>query len=474
MGDENFFSRKIPRGVGWLYTLGSLSLFLLSLQLITGILLAMNFSASPEQAHASIQYIMEQVPMGRLIRGLHKWGASLMVIFVTLHMIRVYFMGAYKYPRERTWVLGVFLWIVVLMFGFTGYLLPWDQKAYWATTVGTHLAAQVPWIGPSIAKVLQGGKTLGAVTLTRFYAFHILVLPLFLFSLTGIHLFFVIQQGISAPPDREKIPQDSHWKERVKNRYLELKSQGQSFFPYTIYKDILAVFAVFLLAFALALWSPAGLEEVADPTDSNYNPRPEWYFLFLFQALKFFPGSLEALAAVLLPSLALGLLVLLPFLDKGPQRHWWDRPWVTGLGVTALAGVIALSVMGWRSPRVNPVVKEDPQVVSGRALYSELRCYYCHSIRGKGGVTAPDLSTVGARRDRVWLLKHFEDPAALSPGTVMPKLHLLPEEMSRLAAYLETLGGGGPYSPKAPGLFQKNCSSCHALDSRGESLGPDL
>ncbi len=200
----SLLDRKIPKGVGWVYTLGSASLFILILQAVTGILLAMNYSSSPEHAHDSVRYIMENVTMGPVIRGLHKWGASFMVVVVTLHMIRVYFMGSYKYPRELTWVLGVFIWLVVMGFSFTGYLLPWDQKAYWATMVGTNIAGQSPLVGSAVAKVLRGGDTLGSVTLSRFFAFHVLLLPAVVLLLVGLHLFLVIRQGISAPPEREK------------------------------------------------------------------------------------------------------------------------------------------------------------------------------------------------------------------------------------------------------------------------------
>lgn len=200
---QALFDRKIPKGAGWLYTLGSASLFFLVIQVVTGILLAMNYSPSPEHAHASVTFIIEQVHLGAFIHGLHKWGSSFLIVLVTLHMLRVYFMGSYKYPRELTWIIGVVLWVIILLFGFTGYLLPWDQKAYWATMVGTHMSAQAPVIGPSMATVLRGGDALGAVTLTRFYAFHVLVLPLLTLILIGIHLFLVIRQGISAPPERE-------------------------------------------------------------------------------------------------------------------------------------------------------------------------------------------------------------------------------------------------------------------------------
>lgn len=201
---EALLDRKIPKGVGWLYVLGSLSLFILILQAVTGILLAMNYSPSPDHAHESIYYVMHSVPMGSFIRSLHHWGASIMVIVVTLHMLRVFFMGAYKYPREMTWVVGVIIWLIVMGFGFTGYLLPWDQKAYWATMVGANIAQQAPFLGPDMADVLRGGNMLGAVTLTRFYAVHVLILPATILVAVGVHLFMVIRQGISAPPEREK------------------------------------------------------------------------------------------------------------------------------------------------------------------------------------------------------------------------------------------------------------------------------
>jgi quinol-cytochrome oxidoreductase complex cytochrome b subunit len=204
------FDRKIPKGVGWLYVLGSLSLFILILQAVTGILLAMNYSPSPDHAHESIYYIMHHVPMGPLIRSLHHWGASIMVIVVTLHMLRVFFMGAYKYPREITWMVGVLIWLVVMGFGFTGYLLPWDQKAYWATMVGANIAQQAPFLGPAMADVLRGGDMLGAVTLTRFYAVHVLILPATILVAVGVHLFMVIRQGISAPPERDKPKRESN------------------------------------------------------------------------------------------------------------------------------------------------------------------------------------------------------------------------------------------------------------------------
>jgi len=195
------FLRLIPKGVGWAYTLGSVSLFLFLLQGVTGVFLAMYYSPTPDHAYDSIRYIMDEVAFGSLVRGLHHWGASLMVITVVLHMVRTFVMAAYKYPRELTWQVGVLLLIVVLAFGFTGYLLPWDEKAYWATVVGTNIVGSAPVVGEAILRIVRGGTELGAVTLARFYATHIFLLPFILTVLVFIHLFMVIRQGISAPPD---------------------------------------------------------------------------------------------------------------------------------------------------------------------------------------------------------------------------------------------------------------------------------
>jgi len=194
--------RKVPK-VNWWFTLGSASLFLFLLQGATGILLSIYYVPSPDHAYDSIQYIMTGVSFGWLIRGIHHWGASLMVLTVFLHMLRTFFYGAYKYPREFTWVTGVVLLISTLGMGFTGYLLPWNQRAYWATTVGTSIAETVPWIGPFINQVLRGGTDLSAVTLARFFSAHIWWFPAIIAAVIGIHLYMVIRLGISHVPSSE-------------------------------------------------------------------------------------------------------------------------------------------------------------------------------------------------------------------------------------------------------------------------------
>ncbi len=199
---ETIFLRKIPK-VNWFYTLGSATLFVALNQAITGILLTIYYVPTPDHAYDSVQYITTQVAGGWLIRGLHHWGASVMVVLVVLHMLRVIIYGAYKFPREVTWMTGVVLLLVVIGFGFTGYLLPWDQKSYWATTVGTRIAGVVPFLGNWILRIMRGGDDLSAVTLARFFGAHVWVLPATLLLLVGSHLFLVIRNGISEIPRKE-------------------------------------------------------------------------------------------------------------------------------------------------------------------------------------------------------------------------------------------------------------------------------
>ncbi|MBI2069618.1 MAG: c-type cytochrome [Elusimicrobia bacterium] len=263
------------------------------------------------------------------------------------------------------------------------------------------------------------------------------------------------------------------WHEEYKKKYKELKEAGKSFFPHTVFKDTLAALFILALLSFLAWHFGAGLEEPADPTDTTYNPRPEWYFLFMFQALKFFPGHLEAIAAVVFPGAAITVLILLPFLDRGPRRHIVDRKALTGLGIAALAGIAYLTWAGYKSPLTNPIVEKDPNVMAGMRLYRQLNCAYCHRIGGKGGGIGPELDKATAEETEEWLEKHFRDPQSVSPGSAMPKLNLLDDEIHALVAYMKSFGAG-PYTKEAPKLFVENCAACHRIETEGADTGPDL
>jgi quinol-cytochrome oxidoreductase complex cytochrome b subunit len=199
-GVKYFLFRKVPADTNWMQTLGSATLTAFLVQAVTGVILAMFYQPTPTGAYSSIVNITDHVTLGWLVRGMHKWGASVFIILMFLHMGRVFLFGAYKYPRELNWVLGVLLLVMGMAEGFTGYLLPWDQTAYWASVVGINLNGTAPFLGPWLAQFLRGGQAIGAETLTHFYSFHMLIIPGAIFALIGLHLYLVIRLGVTSPP----------------------------------------------------------------------------------------------------------------------------------------------------------------------------------------------------------------------------------------------------------------------------------
>jgi len=199
-GLKYFLFRKVPGDTGWFHTLGSATLTAFIVQTVTGVILAMYYKPDPDKAYESIRFITDDLTLGWLVRGMHRWGASVFIILMFFHMARVFLFGAYKYPRELNWILGVLLLVLGMLEGFTGYLLPWDQTAYWATVVGINLNGTAPFLGPFLVNLLQGGAEIGSETLTRFYALHMLVLPGAIAGLIGLHLYLVIRLGVSSPP----------------------------------------------------------------------------------------------------------------------------------------------------------------------------------------------------------------------------------------------------------------------------------
>ncbi len=350
---KHVLDEPLPSGVGWWFVTGSIVLFLLAVQLVTGVLLAIFYSPSPDSAYDSIRFIMERVTFGRVLRGLHFFGASFIVIAAIVHMLRVVAFGSYKKPRELNWIVGVLLLLIILGFALTGYLLPWDQKAYWATTVTINIARSTPLVGDVLSGLLKGGTDLGALTLLRWYAAHVFLLPACLIAFTVAHLYLMRRQGISGPVKAMPGP-------------------PTPFYPYHALKDTIASAAVFALLLTLAIFFDAPLDPVADPTDATYVPRPEWYFMSLFELLKYFPGPLEPVATVVIPGLVIMLLLLLPFLDRRPDREPAKRPLVIGSFIVVFTGITLLTVLGFRS---TPAPSSAPQqaMAQRRAAAAGLR-----------------------------------------------------------------------------------------------------
>ncbi|MEK6675494.1 MAG: cytochrome bc complex cytochrome b subunit [Planctomycetota bacterium] len=325
--------KRLPPHTGWLHVFGSLSLLLFLSQTITGIMLLIYYRPTPEAAHKSIQYITGEVTFGWLYRQIHAWGASIMILVVVLHMIRTFFSGAYKKPRELTWFTGVLIFVGTITFGFTGYLLPWNQIAFWATTVGTESANKVPVIGGWLQYFLRGGDAVTGETLSRFFVVHVIILPWILTGLIGIHL---VLMRINNLATLERVGEE---------RPLD-PQRGIPFFPVHVAKE--SVVAVLLLAVlvTLSVLAPWEIGDPADPLSTPEHIKPEWYFLPSYQLLKYFEGRYGAVLGILACSLPFLLLLFWPFLDRGKERHPKKRPWAVGLGLLGLFSALFLGILG--------------------------------------------------------------------------------------------------------------------------------
>lgn len=450
--------RTVPERLTWWHTLGSATLTVFVIQVVTGIVLATFYSPSPDHAYESIRYIESQVASGGLLRGIHHWAASAMVVLLIGHLIRVFAFGAYKYPREANWLIGVGLFSLVMAFSFTGYLLPWDQKAYWATVVGTSIAGTTPVIGGQLLALLRGGGELGAATLSRFYAFHVLWLPLGLGLLILLHLVLVIRQGIAARPGAMEAgapprTDDPAYPEYYDRAYHRSKEGDVRFYPDIVGKDAIASAFVVVIIFGLALAFGAPLEAPADPTDSSYVPVPEWYFLPLYQLLKLVPGRFESAIAVGVPGALLLAMIALPFFDRRSTRNLLRRP-VALASLTVIlggSGFLLGAALRERQPIVTPEVGRPLTSMerAGRALYRSQKCDDCHAIAGQGKDKGPDLTEIGLHHSVAWLHSFLEDPRRFRGDTTeMPSFGpptLSHQQIEELARYLASLrGNAGP------------------------------
>ena len=340
---EDFLRHKtvpIHRHTIWYY-FGGMTLFLFIVQVLTGILLLLYYRPTPEDAYESVQYIVTQVRFGWLIRSIHSWSANLMVFTAFIHMFSVYFLKAYRKPRELTWITGMFLLFLAMGFGFSGYLLPWNTLAFFATKVGTEMAGAVPVVGKWMLTFLRGGEEVTGATLTRFFGFHVAVLPGLVTSLLALHLMLVQRLGMSVPPSVENATKEGRQ-----------ESRSMPFFPNFVLRDIIGWYAALGVLGALAAIFPWELGAKADPfVSAPAGIRPEWYFLFMFQALKMLPPKVLFLegefAGLLVFGLAGALWVIVPFLD---YRAGFGRVtrFFTGLGIFVIVFMGVMSLLALR------------------------------------------------------------------------------------------------------------------------------
>ncbi|HEX4277935.1 MAG TPA: cytochrome b N-terminal domain-containing protein [Bryobacteraceae bacterium] len=471
-GLRKFLYEEIPASSGWHQVFGSVALFLILIQFFTGAMLAFNYAPTPGDAYSSLRYILTEVTAGRLMRGLHHWGASMIIVIVVLHMVQVFLWGAYKKPREGTWIVGAILLLLTLAYGLTGYLLPWDNRAYFGTVVTTKIGASVPIVGPYVSRLLGSTGDIGVVTFARFYGLHVLLLPPATLLLIVLHVYLVRRHGVAPAPGDEAKPK-------------------KSFFPEQVFKDTVAVFVAFVILFLMALMVRVPLERMADPTITSYNPRPEWYFLFLFQTLELLNRAPIVIGTVVLPTLAILALILTPFIDRSKLVRVRQRTLAAGVVLLAALGwgsLTALAIKGTPPPTAasqidfsGPIqwMQLTPAQLAGVHYFREQSCDSCHNITGDTPKRGPNLIDTSKRHDSAWLMAHFMDPATVSKGSIMKPVNLSEAELKDLLALMMSLTPeNGDVVDSTPAfavngalLFQKNnCGACHSVNGAGGKI----
>ena len=497
---RSLFDEELPRGVGWPHVLGSSLLALLLVQALTGVLLSLNYSPSSDTAWESVRHIQERTSYGGLVRGIHHWAASAAIVVAALHLIRVFVYAAYRRPRQWTWFVGVLLFLTLLAFGLTGYLLPWDLKAYFGTRVATSIPGSLPVIGRYLLALIRGGEDVGSLTLTRFYALHAIVLPAAISLLVIVHLRLIRKHGITAP-----------WTD-----VGEAAEQGPTFFPFQAWKDSFAVLLVVSVIFVLALRFGAPLGSKADPNNVTYVPRPDWYFLGLQQLLRIFQGRWQLLGTAIIPGAVVFLLLFLPWLDRNPSRRLSARPIALAAGGVfslallwvTLAGHFAVKAEERRladlfqsqTPARQVAVASTPApglVARGQDLYQKLRCGTCHEA-GRTEVIPglpPGLDDAGSKLRPSWMTAYLRRPYPIRwldenerPTIRMPDFHLSEDEAEAISSFLATRTDEERFPQPADSGFwasateedgqrlirEYNCTGCHIIQGEGNQLGPDL
>jgi ubiquinol-cytochrome c reductase cytochrome b subunit len=415
---QPMMEHPIPRGsagpMGWWYVFGSASLTLLVVQILTGIALALVYVPSADKAYDSLLYLNYDESLGWFLRALHYYAGSGMVVLVLAHATQVFLHGAYKYPRELTWVLGVLLLLCTLGMFFSGQILRWDPDAYWGLAVGGSMAGRVPIIGPWVVRMLFGGPVIGGDSLSRFFALHVFVIPGALLFFLAVHLWLVLKRGISAPPVPGEVVDPKTYDEDYEK---ELKT-GVPFLGDAMLKDALcSALAVIVVVILAAVLGPKGPSSPPDPTLPGANPRPEWPFLWLFALLSLSPAGAETFIILVFPLILIGILFLVPFLSNRGERAPSRRPVAvlavvviyTALGVLTYQGVTSPwspEMTAWSGDPVpeNLVRNSSPLRLQGALVFQNKNCRNCHALQGSGGRRGPDLTTVGTRLTRDQLI----------------------------------------------------------------------
>jgi ubiquinol-cytochrome c reductase cytochrome b subunit len=438
----------IPRNTAsWWYVFGSAALTVFLLQVVTGILLALIYVPSAGEAWSSLQALNNQVALGWFIRAMHGWGSNFMVAIVLIHMAQVFLFGAYKFPRELTWIVGVFLLLMTLGMAFSGQVLRFDQDAYWGLGIGASIASRVPILGPAVVKLMLGGPIIAGATLSRFFALHVFVIPGLLIAFVGLHLLMVLKLGINEWPMPGRIVKRATYKAQY---HTLTKTEGAPFVPYGVWKDMFFAGSIVLAIAACALYfGPFGPSGQPDPTIIQTAPRPDYFFLWLYALLSLLPPSSETAFLLIGPAVAILGLILLPFLAGEGEKSWKRRP-IAVLSVLLIAITLGtftrLAQYAPWSPHMNawsgdPVPDQYLHHTTalerqGALVFQVKQCRNCHSIGNSGGQRGPALDSVATRLTQDQLIRQV-----IQGGGNMPAYgnNLSPAETTALVAFLETL-----------------------------------
>jgi ubiquinol-cytochrome c reductase cytochrome b subunit len=457
----------IPRETAsWAYVFGSAAMTAFGLQLVTGILLALIYVPSASEAWNSLQILNHEVSLGWFIRALHGWGSNFMLAIVLIHMVQVFLFGAYKFPRELTWIFGIFLLLMTLGMAFTGQVLRFDQDAYWGLGIGASISSRIPFVGPVLVKLLLGGTIIAGATLSRFFAFHVFVIPGLLIAFMGLHVLMVLKLGINEWPMPGRLVQRSDYLEK----YHEMThTQGVPFVPYGVWKD--AVFsAVILLAIAgcAFYFGPFGPSGQPDPRVIQTAPRPDYFFLWLYAVLSLLPPQLETPALLIGPAILLIVLLGLPFVSGEGEKSWKRRPIAVLMILLVAVALGTFTNMADHAPW-SPVMDAStgsaippkflsartPLQIQGALVFESKQCHNCHALGDIGGQRGPALDSVAVRLTSDQLVRQV-----LQGGGNMPAYgkNLNPAETTALVEFLETLhpaGQRGAHDASLPAGAQK-------------------
>jgi ubiquinol-cytochrome c reductase cytochrome b subunit len=448
----------IPGGARWAYVFGSVLLFLFISQTITGIFLALYYVPSADRAHTTVAYIVKEVTGGSFLRSLHAYGSSAVVIVVLLHLTQTYVYGAYKGRRELLWISGCVLFALMLAMAFTGYLLPWDQKAYFATTVGTNMATDVPFVGPWLKRFMRGGNEMGTLTVSRFFVAHVFLLPAALIGFIAMHVYLFRKAGAAGPPSEDPV---------------HPRLPTQRFYPRQVVMDTIVALLMILVLGLLAHFAPTELGPKANPADTQYVPRPEWYYLPIFQWLKYWRGPYAIIGIVAIPALTAALLIFVPFIDRRLERRPWRRPVAVGVFLLILGGFVTMGLMSVRDDRRDPSIAKqvakqreeteqfmrepfepepaigslaaanaalsDPLAAAGKKIYEGESCDACHGENGIGTSAGSKLAGATAQKPTEELSNLLRHPTAKMLEGEMKPVDLSDEDLKALVAYIKSL-----------------------------------